>query len=178
MHRRRVRTLLASDVSTEAVKIAQANLHLLTDGGLRDRAAELTDRAARFGKPGYAEAAEAAGRLADRLAADGGPVPHAVRRADVFDRAELAAAIAGHEPDVVITDPPYSEQTMWQRDREGEGLPEMLSSLAAVLPPRTVVAVTVRGRKVPAGAGVRPRESLRVGTRAVALFVAADLTGA
>ncbi|MDP9863626.1 MULTISPECIES: rRNA methyltransferase [Streptosporangium] len=178
LHRRRIGALLASDVSTEALRIARANLDLLTDTGLRARAAELNDRADRFGKPGYAEAAEAAGRLAGRLAADGGPVPYALRQADVFDRAGLAAAIAGHRPDVVITDPPYSEQTVWQGSRADEGLPEMLSALAAVLPPRAVVAVTVRGRRVPAGAGMRPRQTLRVGTRAVALFTATDLAGA
>jgi hypothetical protein len=175
VQRRRIGALLASDIDDDALTVARANLDLLTGTGLAARAAELAERAERFGKPGYAEAAAAAGRLATRLAADGGPVPHFVRRADALAPAELAAAMAGYEPDLVITDLPYGEQTVWQGSRAGEGLPAMLAALATVLPPRAVVAVTVRGRRVPAVAGVRPRQSLRIGTRAVALFTAAGL---
>ncbi|MFC4013694.1 rRNA methyltransferase [Nonomuraea purpurea] len=177
LHRPRVKTLLASDLSEDVLGTARANLNLLTETGLRDRAAELADRAERFGKPGYALAAEAAERLARRLAASGGPVPHHVLRpADVFDPAQLAAAIDGDEPDIVLTDPPYDEQTSWQGSHQDKNLPAMMAALGEVLPPHTVVAVAVRGRRVPAGAGVRPRQSLRIGTRAVAFFAAADLT--
>lgn len=178
LQRPRVKALLASDLSEDALGTARANLNLLTETGLRSRAAELADRAERFGKPGYAQAAEAAERLARRLAAGGGPVPHRLRRADVFDPAQLAAAIDGHEPDIVITDPPYDEQTNWQGGHQDKGLPAMMAALGEVLPPHTVVAVAVRGRRVPVGAGVRPRQLLRIGTRAVAFFVAADLIAA
>ncbi|GAA0991750.1 hypothetical protein GCM10009555_079600 [Acrocarpospora macrocephala] len=178
LHRPRIKTLLASDVSDDALGTARANLNLLSEPCLRDRAAELADRAERFGKPGYARAAEAAERLARRLAEGGGPLSHLLGRADVFDPVQLAAAIDGHEPDIVLTDPPYDEQTSWQGSHRDKDLPAMMSALGAVLPPHTVVAVAVRGRRVPAQPGIRPRQSLRIGTRAVALFTAADLVGA
>ncbi|MFV2109778.1 rRNA methyltransferase [Micromonospora sp. LOL_015] len=177
LHRRRIEALLASDIDAGALALASANLKLLTDGGMAVRAAELAERAQRFGKPGYAEAAAAAGRLGRRLEAGGGPVPHAVRQADVFDPVALASAVKGYAPDLVVTDVPYGEQTEWTGDHAGQGLPGMLTALAAALRPTAVIAVIVRGRRVPPVGGVRPRQKLRVGTRAVALFVAADLAG-
>lgn len=178
LHRRRIGALLASDIDADALTLASANIGLLADGGLAARGAELAERAQRFGKPGYAEAAAAAGRLSRRLEAGGGPVPHAVRHADVFDPVALASAIEGIAPDLVVTDVPYGEQTEWTGDHAGQGLLGMLTALAAVLRPAAVIAVIVRGRRVPPIGDVRPRQKLRVGTRAVALFAVADLDGA
>ncbi|MDP9796852.1 hypothetical protein J2S43_005364 [Catenuloplanes nepalensis] len=177
LHRRRITALLASDIDDDALTLASANLGLLADGGLAARGAELADRARRFDKPGYADAATAAERLNRRLAADGGPVLHAVRRADVFDPAALARAAEGLAPDLVVTDVPYGEQTEWTGDHAGQGLPGMLTALATVLRPAAVIAVIVRGRRVPPIDRVRPRRKSRVGTRAVALFTAGDLDG-
>jgi hypothetical protein len=44
-----------------------------------------------------------------------------------------------------------------------------------VLPGDAVLGVTTRGRRVPLG-GIHPRETLKVGTRAVALLYAGDVT--
>ncbi|EEP73347.1 rRNA methyltransferase aviRa [Micromonospora sp. ATCC 39149] len=177
LHRPSLAGLLASDVDEAALDLARANLGLLTGAGLDTRARELAQRAEAFDKPHYAEAAAAAHRLRARLDAAGGPLPYAVRRADVFDRVALTEAVAGMTPDLVVTDLPYGEQTSWQGERAGEGLPGMLTRVASVLPPTGVLAVVLRGRKVPPVGEVRPRRRLRVGTRAAAFFVAGDLTG-
>ncbi|WP_033337727.1 rRNA methyltransferase [Catenuloplanes japonicus] len=177
LHRPRIAALLASDIDGDALTLASANLGLLADGGLAARGTELADRARRFGKPGYVEAAAASERLSRRLEEGGGPVPHSVRRADVFDPAALARAAEGFAPDLVVTDVPYGEQTDWTGDHAGAGLPGMLTALATVLRPDAVVAVIVRGRRVPPIGDVRPRRKSRVGTRAVALFAAGDLDG-
>ncbi|MBB5828977.1 hypothetical protein HDA31_005166 [Micromonospora carbonacea subsp. aurantiaca] len=179
LHRRSIARLLASDIDADAaLTLAAANVGLLAEGGLAARAAELTERARRFDKPGYAEAAAAAGRLSRRLEAAGGPLPYAVRQADVFDPTALASAVGGSEPDLVVTDVPYGEQTEWTGGHAGRGLHGMLTAVASVLRPAAVIAVIVRGRRVPPIGAARPRRKLRVGTRAAALFVAADLNDA
>ncbi|MET8002752.1 rRNA methyltransferase [Nonomuraea glycinis] len=174
LHRRRLASVLASDLDPEARSLAERNLALLSQAGLAARAADLRARAARFGKPAYDSAADAAHRLAAELDAAGGDLPHAVRQADVFDPGRLQRALGGLTPDIVITDVPYGEQTHWGGPGAAAGVAGMVDALTAVLPYDSVIAVTVRGRKVPADHGPRPRASFKVGTRAVALFRAAE----
>lgn len=165
LHRDRVAALVASDVDAEALAVARANLALLTADGLAARRAELADLADRYGKPSHA----AAVRACDRLAATP-DVPSTVFPADVL---QLPGAPVNPAVDLVVVDPPYGEQVGWSA---GGSTAAMLRSLAAVLGPEAVVAVGARGRRVDAGPH-RPVESLRVGTRAVALFRAGSLTG-
>jgi hypothetical protein len=176
LHRRSIGAVLATDAAEPALDLARRNLALLDPRALQERAAELDARAEEFGKPSYREAAESARRLGRTLAEDGGPLPVGVRRANAFDREELAAAVAatGVVPDLVLTDVPYGEQTDWLGADDDAGVPEMLTAVAAVLPDHAVLAVTVRGRRVPLG-GVRARESFKIGTRAVALLTADQL---
>ncbi|MDH2430883.1 rRNA methyltransferase [Sphaerisporangium sp. TRM90804] len=170
LHRRRIASVLASDLDPGARSLAERNLALLTRAGLAARAADLRARAARFGKPAYDSAAQAAHRLAAGLDAAGGDLPHAVCQADALDPVQLRRALGHRAPDIVITDVPYGEQTHWHGPGAAAGVAGMLDALTAVLPRDSVIAVTVRGRKVPAGGGPRPRASFKIGTRAVALF--------
>ncbi|GAA4208675.1 hypothetical protein GCM10022252_74140 [Streptosporangium oxazolinicum] len=170
LHRRQIASVLASDLDPEARNLAERNLALLSPAGLTARAADLRARAARFDKPAYDSAAHAAHRLATELDAAGGDIPHAVRQADVFDPDQLQRTFGHHAPDIVITDIPYGEQTHWGGPSATAGVTGMVEALTAVLPHDSVIAVTVRGRKVPTDRGPRPRTSFKVGTRAVALF--------
>jgi hypothetical protein len=174
-HRSRVREVIASDIDDAAVALARRNLALLTGAGLSTRAAELAALAGKFGKSSYAEAADAAVRLAEQLASSGGDVPSAAHVADVFDTAQVAAALDGRTAQVVITDVPYGEQTDWQGVNAGAGTPGMVRAVASIVPAETVLIVAVRGRKVPLGDQVRPIERFKIGTRSVAIARAGDL---
>ncbi|MEV0590036.1 rRNA methyltransferase [Nonomuraea cavernae] len=170
LHRRQIASVLASELDPHALRLAGRNLGLLSGAGLAARAAELDVRAARFDKPSYASAAHAARRLATELDASGGDVPHALWQADVFGPDLLQRTLDQRAPDIVITDVPYGEQTSWLGPRASAGISGMVEVLTAVLPRGRVIAVTVRGRKVPVDDGPRPRASFKIGTRAVALF--------
>ncbi|HEX4812307.1 MAG TPA: rRNA methyltransferase [Nonomuraea sp.] len=170
LHRPRIAAVLASDLDPGALSLAERNLTLLSRDGLTARAADLQARAARFDKPAYGAAAHAAGRHATELDAAGGDVPYAVRQADVFDPDQLQRALGHQAPDIVITDVPYGEQTHWRGPGAAAGVTGMVDALAVVLPHDSVIAVTVRGRRVPVDGGRRPHTSFKIGTRAVALF--------
>jgi hypothetical protein len=172
LHRRHVGGVIASDISSDAIALAARNLALLTHDGLTARAAELADLAHRFDKPSYTESARAAGRLAQQLSDDGGDVASTVHLADAFDTAQLAAALDGRAPQMVITDVPYGEQTDWQGANAGEGTPGMVRAVASVVPAETVIVVAARARKVPLGDEVRPIEKFKIGTRSVAVVKA------
>ncbi|WP_430788723.1 rRNA methyltransferase [Actinoplanes sp. G11-F43] len=173
-HRERLSAAIGSDIDENAVALARRNFSLLTADGLRARTAELSDLATRFGKPSHAGAVEAAGRLTRRLTAGGGDLLSSANVADALDPVQLAVALGGNRPQVVLTDVPYGEQTVWQGDQADAGIAGMLTAVAAVLPPEAVIVVAVRGRKVPLD-NLRPIEKFRVGTRAVALLRAGEI---
>jgi hypothetical protein len=175
LHRGLLRSVLATDIDPRAAELASQNLAMLDPAALIAREKELAARAERFAKPSYLDTAQAAHRLSAELTRQGGPLPVRVREANAFDRQDLAAVVAGGRPDVVLTDIPYGEQTAWLGAHDDAGLPRMLAALAAVLPGDAVLGVTTRGRRVPLG-GIHPRETLKVGTRAVALLYAGDVT--
>lgn len=170
LHRRRISAVLASDIDPAAVALAERNLGLLTRAGLAARAAHLAEQAERWGRASHTAAAEAAERIARTLSADGGDVPYAAHRADVFDAERLRDVLGGRRPDVVITDVPYGEQTSWRGPDGADGTAGMLGTLGAVLDENAVIAVAVRGRKAPRADGLRACGSFKVGTRAVALL--------
>ncbi|MGK5552612.1 rRNA methyltransferase [Actinomadura kijaniata] len=175
LHRREIASLVASDIDDEALELARENLGLLDPDALEERAKALEGRAERFGKPSYLEAAAAARRLSAGLTAQGGRLPTTVRRANVFDPTALETALGGTNPDIVIADIPYGEQTTWQ-GTDDAGIQEMLKAVASVLTGDAVLAIAARGRKVPLNATCRPDQTFRIGTRAIALLRAANLT--
>ncbi|GAA2432683.1 hypothetical protein GCM10010191_53400 [Actinomadura vinacea] len=170
LHRRQITAVLGTDIDPAALRLAEQNLGLLDEAGLTARAADLDARAERWDKPFYAAAAQAARRLAGGLPAGQGAVPHALRRADVFDPDQLRQALDGRRPGLVITDVPYGEQTDWRGPGGASGTAGMLRALGAVLPEDAVIAVAVRGRRLRLDDGPRADASFRIGTRAVALF--------
>lgn len=179
LHRDGMTGVMGTDLDDAALELARQNLDLLGPGGLSARSAQLQERAARFGKPSYARAAESALRLGDRLAALGGPLPRAVAHADVFDPERLRRALDGRRPDVVITDVPYGEQTAWSgTDADADaGLAGMLCSVSSVLDDDAVIVIATRGRRVLVDEAHPRIASFRVGTRAVALFRASSRRG-
>jgi hypothetical protein len=179
LHRDKIAGLVASDIADDPLRLAQANLALLSAEGMRKRTAELEDMARRFGRPSYKESAEAARRLQELLAHGGGDLPHVVGRADVLDQQQVAALLTAlPPPSLVLTDMPYGEQTSWLGSRQEESTPGLLRTLASALPAATMVALTTRGRRVGLPEGVRATARLKIGTRATVLVRLRDLQSA
>lgn len=170
LHRSEITAVLGTDIDPAALTLARRNLGLLRAGGFEARSADLRERAGRLDKPRYSATAAAAQRLAHRLAERGGPLAHSVAQADVFDPDQLRRALAGHRPDMVITDVPYGERTIWGGRDGSAGITGMLRSLDTVLDADAVIAVATRGRKVALADARRPLASFKIGTRTVAFF--------
>src|ERR1041385_4120568 len=58
-----INRILASDIDTTVLQIAESNLALLTVDGLQRRATQLAELQARYGKPSHVEALASAQRL-------------------------------------------------------------------------------------------------------------------
>lgn len=176
LHRPMIARVLASDIDEDALALTRRNLSLLSPAGLRARAIELAQRADQFGKQVYESAASTAAELERQLTADGGAVQWTARRASVFDPQQLAEVVAGSSPDVVLVDMPYGEQTHWSTDSPAPASPsQMVRALAEVLPTNAVIAMALRGRKIPLDPHIRSRGKFKIGTRAIALVQVADI---
>lgn len=170
LHRRDIASVLGTDLDPAALTLAQSNLDLLGDRALEDRSEELRSRAERLDKPAYLEVAAAAKRLAARLDEGGGPLPHRVARADALNASQLARALHGHRPNLVITDIPYGEQTSWGGPDAAAGITGMLEALEEVLDDGAVIAVATRGRTGNLDETRRPVTSFKIGTRRMAIY--------
>lgn len=111
----------------------------------------------------------AAGRLSARLDEGGGPLPRRVAQADVFNAGQLAQALHGHRPNLVITDIPYGKETSWDGPDAASGITGMFNALLEMLDDGAVIAVATRGRPVKLDKTGRPVASLKIGTRRVAI---------
>lgn len=177
LERPRLRAVLASDLSEDALTLAARNVALLDPVGLDERARERRLRAEEFGKPRYVEFADAAARLAGRLRDDGGALPARTGAADAFDPEALRGFLDGTAPDLVLTDVPYGERVAWGGAAPVAGtVPALLGGLAAVLPQHAAVVVCDRSRKVDTG-GIPVSWRMRVGTRAAAMVRVEDVRG-
>lgn len=173
LHRDRLTHVRATDVDEDAVGIAARNLELLTARGLAERERELRRSARDFGRVAFVERAESARDLAAGLAATGGDLPHESGVADVFGLTEPVDA------DLVITDVPYGEMTRWEGGvPESDPIRGLLAAMGRVLPPRAVVVVTARTRRVPLPEGVRALERVKIGNRSAALVRVRELAAA
>lgn len=167
--------VLGTDVSDDALGLAERNLALLAPDGLDERADERRRQAEEFAKPQYEESALAAERLRERLVGDGGALPARTAAASVLDPEALRAALDGLSPDLVVTDVPYGERVSWSDVRPGEDpVVGALDALASVLPEDAAIVLCTRGRRVPTGSHPT-RWRLKVGTRSAAMLRVADI---
>lgn len=186
--RRHLAGVVASDIDPDALELARRNLRLLTLDGLDERRRELSALADTHGKRSHLDAAEAAGRLHAELAAAGGDVPVELAPLDALDPAAVRAAVAGWAtvPDIVLADVPHGRLTAWHATAPDEPhaatdeaaaarIGRLVTTLAAALPPTSVIVVVGRARRIHLPPATSARQRLRVGHRAAAILRAGDV---
>ncbi|WP_438388830.1 rRNA methyltransferase [Actinopolyspora saharensis] len=175
LHPERFHTIVATDVDEHALSLARANLALLTPQGLQERRQTLDELATAYGKPTHHEAVQAADRLLRQVGAIPAPAVR-IGQADAFSPHQLTTSLQQVLPDLVITDVPYGQLTHWNTVTApyAPSIPNLARSLATVVPPTTVVAITCRARRVPLE-GLPTVSSFKVGHRSVVFLRAGDL---
>jgi hypothetical protein len=170
LHGRQIAAIVASDVNTAVLPLAQRNLNLLTELGLATRIAELQQLYAAYQKSSHVEALASAARLQKRLQGylRGHVISTQVFAADVMDGEAIKMGLNGRSPDIVFSDIPYGWLTDWQiEDGDKSAVWQMLESLHSVLSPEVVVAIAADKRqKIRHEAFVR-LEKFQVGKRRV-----------
>jgi hypothetical protein len=160
LHGDRIARITASDVDADILRVAEANLGLLTPAGLGRRRDALRELYEAYGKPSHREALEAVARLAPRVAR---AVTHRTFAADATDVEQLRAGLGGERPDVVLSDFPYGRLKQWEADDDAPA--RILAALRELLAPRALLAIVVP-RRTPLGhPGYERLQRVRVGKR-------------
>lgn len=165
------RSIAASDINPDAVSLAARNLSLLTSAGLEQRRAQIEQLLNQYGKVSHQEALRHARVLADLLAENHKPPVLNAFQANAFEPGEILRQLNGMQPDLVITDIPYGNQSAWA---EPSGLPEtnpptwrMLEALHQVLSHQGVVSVAADKSQKIAHPGFRQLRRMKIGHRQI-----------
>lgn len=131
-----IQTLLASDISDEAVRLAGENLALLHRDGMEQRIRQLEHLLSSYHKDSHDGALCSAARLSKILTGTTHEIEHRVFQTDL-----LSADPFGNmdfKADVIFTDVPYGNLTQWQNGKGDVRLPDLLLPVAKA---GTVVAI-------------------------------------
>ena len=153
LHRKSVRTVIASDVDSRAVERAQKNLDLLSLDGLNRRIVEIRHMVDDFGKDSHKAALESAYRLRDQIEGENLPILSTkVFQASATDQKTILSHVEAGSVDIVFTDVPYGQHSNWVDLSPVETvlpIEGMLTALLGVLSASSVVAiVSDKGQKV------------------------------
>jgi len=179
----RIRAIYGSDVSAEAVSLAEKNLGLLPVEGLLRRKEELKALYQAYGKDSHKQAVKSAERLlAMREMSEASGIPCKVFRRDVLAEKEVPLAESMDEDniDIVITDIPYGSLVGWSTD----GRPTvdkaisdpftvdiMLENIKTNLNPGAIVAVSSDKRQRISNPAYERLEKFKIGKRKVEIMI-------
>jgi 23S rRNA G2445 N2-methylase RlmL len=176
LHWPAIQHLAASDVDAEVIPLAARNLSLLTLTGVETRIAQLAVLSRQFGKTSHAQALASAERLRARLLDyhQLPPIESQVFVANALCAAELHPHLTPGMVDIVMTDIPYGQRTIWQEtqsDAQAAG-PEwqLLEALREVMASPSIVAITTSKQSKVAHEGYRRVGQLQIGKRRTFFF--------
>jgi len=177
------RGLRSSTKKPRAVSLVpRIHLALLTPEGLAQRAAQIAELEARYGKASHREALESTRLLVERQQAlvprRGGPLAAHVFQADALSSHGLPARFGERRLDMVITDIPYGLHSNWHSGAAEnpplDPVQQMLDALAALLAQGGVAAVASPKQVAVGHPRYRQAGKLKLGKRQVVFLSLAE----
>jgi len=132
-----IKSIKASDINDEAVRLAQDNLTLLDTSGLKRRIQHINDMATLHNKTSHIEALDSGKRLLDILENTDHQIQCEVFRTDILSR--NAFVNQNFKADVVFTDVPYGNLVVWENRNDKKA--NLLDNLIPILKKSSVVAI-------------------------------------
>lgn len=112
-----IKTIMASDISEEALQLAGENLSLLHREGLEGRISQLKNLYSLHNKESHAEALGSAANLLSIVTDQPREIEYEVFKADILSACPLVGC--RFKADIIFADVPYGRLVEWQ-DRSGE----------------------------------------------------------
>jgi len=182
LHGDAIASIMASDLDTGSLTLAERNLALLTPDGLNQRIEEIKTMAASFGKESHRGALESAMRLREVLSANRAQheISTQVFQANALDPEALRQGLGDAPIDLVLADVPYGRHSAWAGQKSGEDRPpawQLLEALAGQIGPRTILAVAASKDQEMSHPKYRRLERFQVGKRRMVFLRLHDKPG-
>ena len=133
----KIKMIMASDISEEAVRLADENLSLLHKNGLERRIRQLDQLRLLHNKDSHSEALDSAANLRNLLANSTHEIEYRVYQADILSEAPFDGLHC--RADILFTDVPYGNLTKWQNRNEDNI--NLLDQLLPVIRDGSIVAI-------------------------------------
>lgn len=136
----KIKTIIASDISDDAVQLANENLSLLTKNGLAQRIQQLNHLRLLYNKNSHIEALDSANNLFGILTNATHEIEYETFRTDVFSSEPFNNQ--NFKADIIFTDVPYGKLVKWQNDMRRNGdYVNFLDQLLPIAKDKSIVAV-------------------------------------
>lgn len=133
----KIRTIIASDINSEAVQLASENLSLLTKKGLEQRIQQLNHLWLLHNKKSHAEALDSTANLLNILANAAHEIESKVFQTDILS--EHPFDNPAFQADIIFTDVPYGNLVTWQNCNKANTY--LLNQLLPVTTDNTIIAI-------------------------------------
>ncbi len=185
LHGSEIVSISASDISSEALDLAERNLSLLSLIGLERRMDEISHYIQAYGKASHQAALDSAVRLRRDLsfALAGRLFSTCLFQADAASAPAMRQGLTGRPIDLVITDIPYGWKSVWsstagQRKGSEPGQDpapalRMLDALHSLLPARCLLAVASDKQQKIVHPCYRRLDKFQIGKRQVTILLRA-----
>lgn len=174
LHWEAIDTIIASDIDTNVLAVAERNLSLLTKAGVQRRTDEIEVMLEQFGKASHKAALESVRYFSSLLNdfTQAHQIKSRLFTADATNPQTLADRLAGQRIDVVISDVPYGHHSTWQmRPNTSENpLTQMVAALRPLLSADSIIAVVLNKGQTFSQENYRQVEKFQIGKRRVILM--------
>ena len=159
-----IKGIIASDIDERALQVARKNLGLLTASGLGERIAELQLLSAEYNKLSHQQALADAVELQRRLPVD---IQSNIFTCDIMNYS-VPATMA--PVDILFTDVPYGELTVWQGSKKDNSFQQFLNNVKGILAPHAVVVIAYHKKQTIVHEGYIKLKSFKSGLRKVIIL--------
>ena len=177
IHRPAIRQIVASDVDSTVIPLAERNLSLLTLAGVDTRIAQLAQLFEQFGKPSHAQALASARRLRGRLSSyrQLHPIQSRIFVANALHGVDLQSHLERGAVDLIMTDLPYGQRTTWREIESPTGALDpgwqLLEALRGIVEPASIIAITATKQQKVGHDAYHRVEQFQIGKRRTRFFM-------
>lgn len=130
--------LYGSDIDSKSLKLAEDNLSLLTDSGLKKRRAEIEALYKMYGKKSHYDALHSIDKIE-------GLIPESIHTG-VFYQDIMEVKALPFAPDIIITDVPYGNMVGWTEDssstdNSSDAINKMMASISDISGKDTIICI-------------------------------------